>query len=381
MLSALADHEYLESLDIQDCGVTYNGFAKLGSSKWWTKLRKLKLCTIRSTAYGVKPDKPAFESTLEALQNSKYLQYFSLPAENYAFQPVQNTCRQIALTCTNLKNIDGPFNPSCQDFIQIMKSVNHSLEEITMNLDDQEVQDELYSHLQRCQNLKTFSLCSAYFRRFEIFAHLQNLARLEIRRLWHDGYGRHSEETDLVQAILPNSLAQVRELILWSSSLIFSNAFAAACPNLIRVELEGHVSEATPFIEKCRELEELDLNCDTQNEIDFDPLLTNVWACLSKIKFLSLRATSYGLIRKIECGRMAKMILLKSGSLQGILLEKVLYVRKEMSFTEVLEMLSSTESAQALWDPQGYYKEPKYARVVVSEQVPLRRSFYLCTTP
>ena len=87
MLSALADHEYLESLVIQDCGVTYNGFAKLGSSKWWTKLRKLKLCTIRSTAYGVKPDKPAFESTLEALQNSKYLQYFSLP------QPIRSRAK------------------------------------------------------------------------------------------------------------------------------------------------------------------------------------------------------------------------------------------------------------------------------------------------
>ena len=353
MLLALMDHEYLRSIDVQEGNMlaSFSCIANLSTSKWWRKLRKLKMCAAQGETY----EQKQFETALGALQNSKYLEFFSFPLSYFPSYDFRETEKQIVASCPNLKNIDWPYHSESSDYIQMMGSMNHPLEDLTLWLNTKDFDDALYSYIERYHNLKTLHLLSSKFRRFELLSQLKNLSSLEIQ------CPSMRERIETFQLLMPHSLPQIKSLRIVHVHPVSSRVFAAACPNLTRIELllQREVADVdatvTPFIEHCSELEVVTIDLERRGHtVNFDPILCNIWSLLPKLKFFALRVEA-----GIDSGlrkSMAVDILQKSCSIQGILTNSVLYLRKETSLEVASEILSE----------HGFYNSDSHCtRIVV----------------
>ena len=133
----------------------------------------------------------------------------------------------------------------------------------------------------------------------------------------------------------PNSLPQLKELIIETTNQVVCSTFAAACPNLTCYELSitpqfvfSVCNYVTPFIQKCPNLEQMKIDVEEYIPEEADSILLNVWNHLPKIKYLEW--TQKGLSRS-----MAKEILMRTPSLRGLASANVLHVRKNTSVENV----------------------------------------------
>ena len=157
LLVALIDHEHLQEIRIHDShmSVSTNCIALLGTAKWWKRLRKLEMINIINGETGPLTDTKHCDSALAALQNSKFLQHFMFEFKEDSVI-AKNKLMAIAVSCPNLRIAMVSYHISCDDYIQILKAVDHSLEVIMLYSNVES--DEFFSHLGRCQNLGILSL-------------------------------------------------------------------------------------------------------------------------------------------------------------------------------------------------------------------------------